>query len=251
MSRLTFFTLLFVGLLFTGCSKKLSEEESDMGNVSLSFSSVVKNQPLLSGQDYTNEWGEKYSVTTFKYYLHDLVFVNAAGVSYPASDAYYLVDEAKPETKIITLRLPSGEYNRVIYTLGVDSARNVSGAQTGVLDPTNGMFWTWSSGYVMAKLEGASPSAATANGNFSYHVGGFKQSELAIKRIQLNVPAGNSLKIAKGTSVMVDIQADINTWFGSAHPIKIAENPACHSPGALAKQIADNYAGMFSISGIR
>ena len=251
MSRLTFFTLLFVGLLFTGCSKELSDEQSETGTVSLSFSAVVKNQPLAGGQEYTNQWGENYSVSTFKYYLHDISFVSTTGVTYPASADYYLVDEAKPETKTITLRVPAGEYSRVVYTLGVDSAKNVSGAQTGVLDPTNGMFWTWSSGYVMAKLEGASAAAATANGNFSYHVGGFKQAELAIKRISLNVPATNSLKVAKGSTGTVDIQADINTWFGSVHPVKISENPACHSPGALAKQIADNYAGMFSISGIR
>jgi hypothetical protein len=251
MSRLIFLMLLLFGLLLTGCSKELSEEESDMGNVALSFSSVVKDQPLQTGQEYTNQWGENYSVSTFKYYLHDISFVTAAGLSYSASAEYYLVDEANPETKKITVRVPAGEYNRVVYTLGVDSARNVSGAQTGVLDPTNGMFWTWSSGYVMAKLEGASTSAATANGNFSYHVGGFKQTELAIKQIALTVPAANSLKVAKGSTAIVDIQADINTWFGSVHPIKIAENPACHSPGALAKQIADNYAGMFSISGIR
>ena len=196
MSRLTFFTLLFVGLLFTGCSKELSDEQSETGTVSLSFSSVVENQPLAIGQEYTNQWGEKYSVSTFKYYLHNVSFVTATGVTYPASAEYYLVDEAKPETKTITVRVPAGDYNRVIYTLGVDSAKNVSGAQSGVLDPTNGMFWTWSSGYVMAKLEGASPSAATANSNFSYHVGGFKQAELAIKQIVLNVPAENSLKVA-------------------------------------------------------
>jgi hypothetical protein len=45
------------------------------------------------------------------------------------------------------------------FLLGVDSARNVSGIQTGALDPARGMFWTWNSGYVMAKIEGSSPSA--------------------------------------------------------------------------------------------
>ena len=53
--------------------------------------------------------------------------------------------------------MPAGNYNSLSFLLGVDSMHNVSGAQTGALDPANDMFWTWNSGYVMAKMEGASP----------------------------------------------------------------------------------------------
>jgi hypothetical protein len=32
------------------------------------------------------------------------------------------------------------------FLLGVDSLKNVSGIQTGALDPAKGMFWTWNTG---------------------------------------------------------------------------------------------------------
>ena len=57
--------------------------------------------------------------------------------------------------------------------------------------------------------------------------------------------------ITKGSSAVVELTADINTWFSRVNPIRIGLIPAVHSPGVLAKQIADNYEGMFAISGIR
>lgn len=251
MARITSCFFLFVLFLASGCRKELSDEQTETGSLTLAFSSAVKTAALVQGQNYTNAWGETYSVATFKYYVHDIALVDASGKSRIVSGEYYLVDDAKAESKTIALRVPVGEYTRLTYTLGVDSARNVSGAQTGVLDPVNGMFWTWSSGYVMAKLEGSSPAAGTANANFSYHVGGFKQVETAIKKIDLPVPAGTKIVVLDDVASTVEIRADIDTWFGKVHPIKISENPACHSPGSLAAQIADNYAGMFQISAVR
>ncbi|MBK9581192.1 MAG: hypothetical protein IPO48_04510 [Saprospiraceae bacterium] len=55
---------------------------------------------------------------------------------------------------------------------GVDSTRCSSGAQTGALDPAKGLFWSWSSGYIMVKAEGNAPTAA--DGSFAFHLGGFK-----------------------------------------------------------------------------
>jgi hypothetical protein len=59
------------------------------------------------------------------------------------------------------------------FMIGVDSARNNSGAQTGALDPTNGMFWSWSTGYIMAKFEGTSAQSPAAANALKFHIGGF------------------------------------------------------------------------------
>jgi hypothetical protein len=72
--------------------------------------------------------------------------------------------------------------------LGVDSIRNVSGIQTGALDPLKGMFWTWNSGYVMAKLEGSSESSNSAGNRFTYHIGGFRPGMNVLKTIDLIIP---------------------------------------------------------------
>jgi hypothetical protein len=66
------------------------------------------------------------------------------------------------------INVPAGTYTGMYLTMGVDSARNVSGAQEGALDPANGMFWSWTSGYIMIKAEGLSPQGA--GGSFTYHL---------------------------------------------------------------------------------
>ena len=41
------------------------------------------------------------------------------------------------------------------------------------LDPMNGMYWTWQSGYINVKLEGKSNRCQTRNHIFQYHIGGY------------------------------------------------------------------------------
>jgi len=125
----------------------------------------------------------------------------------------------------------------------VDSIKNVSGVQEGALDPMKGMFWTWKSGYIFAKLEGQSDSSHLPSHYFTYHIGGINQNENALRVVQLNIPVtyNQSKKI-------IHIDANILQWFSSVHSIKIASTGYCHQPGALAVAIADNYSKMFSIS---
>ncbi|MBL7734823.1 MAG: hypothetical protein JNL51_05155 [Chitinophagaceae bacterium] len=239
-----------LALLLSSCSKENSiesEDPADRGEVKIDFQHVVKNAPLNFSDEYLNDWGENYTVSTFKYYIHDIQLIGKDGNAVSLSSDYFLVDEDLPESKQLELSAPEGLYDAIAYTIGVDSARNVSGAQTGALDPTLGMFWTWNSGYVMAKLEGRSPFSSGLNQEFTYHVGGFKSPYITIKRVMLPAPDAQIFLVSKENPITINIQADVNAWFSYHTPVKIAENPAAHSPGELAKKLADNYEGMFSI----
>ena len=130
-------------------------------------------------------------------------------------------------------------FTKIEFLLGVDSIRNVSGIQTGALDPAKGMFWTWNSGYIMAKLEGESPLANAAGNRFTYHIGGFRFGINTVRKISLN--------IANNQNNEIHINADINQWFKSKSEIRIAETNNCQTPGTLAVKFADNYANMFTI----
>ncbi|HEY1201915.1 MAG TPA: MbnP family protein, partial [Niastella sp.] len=122
--------------------------------------------------------------------------------------------------------------------IGVDSALNVNGVQAGSLDPLNGMFWTWNSGYIFAKLEGKSDSSKAPAHSMQYDVGGFRTNKNAIRKVQLTLPSAS-------TNYVIDV--DLLKWFSGKHTIKVAQSPLCHQPGALAMQLADNYANMFTV----
>ena len=207
------------------------------------FQNKVGDSLLQSGTVYRNAFDEPFTVRSFKYYISNIQLQYSDGNLYAAQTPPHLVNEADSSSKFLSFRAPSGDIKSVYFLLGIDSAINVSGVQTGDLDPAKGMFWIWNTGYIMAKLEGTSTASKAPGKQFSYDVGGFKPGENAARNISLSLPPNTSHQ----SSAFI-ISTDINKWFANKNSIKIGEQPMCHSPGMLAVQIADNYAGMFSIS---
>jgi hypothetical protein len=228
--------LQYIFLLLLG----LSAFSGAQAQQSISFQHMMGNQTLVLDDSLQNSNGEKLVVRRFKYYISNLVLIDEQGNKQAIPDTYYLVNEAEPNSKKIILPNANKNYSAIEFLLGVDSARNCSGIQTGVLDPIQGMFWTWNTGYVFAKLEGAAPSSVLPAHAFTYHIGGFRTGENVLKTIRLAIPG-------KALPKDLQVKVDINTWFSGTNTLLIADRPVCHSPGALAMKFAANYAQMFSI----
>jgi hypothetical protein len=151
--------------------------------------------------------------------------------------------------KVYVRDMPVGNYVYVRWMIGVDSARNVSGTQTGALDPSNAMFWSWQTGYIMAKLEGKSPVSTTVQNMIIFHVGGYA----APYSSQRTVSPGFSTQQAIVTNVSVpriDIATNLLEWFTTPNNIQFNTLSVVTAPDADAMIIADNYADMFSVAGI-
>lgn len=63
----------------------------------------------------------------------------------------------------------------VRLTLGVDSTTNAAGVHCCALDPANGMYWSWQSGYIQFKLEGKEKNGQQLN----LHLGGFSNANMS------------------------------------------------------------------------
>lgn len=238
--------LLAPVLSSTGFTKTYFKAEKT-GTVKISFVNTVKGKPMgLNTATYTNPFGEEYTVSRFKYYISNIGIAFVDGM-YTEIDSYHLVDEAKPQSLSFSFQVFENTYHSLSFLLGVDSLRNVSGAQTGALDPLNDMFWTWNSGYIMAKMEGNSPQSKVVNRKVEFHIGGFSGANNVLKKLTLNFPAGMTLNIREGKTSEIILEADLDTWWQGPNDLKIAEHAVCTSPGALAKQFADNYSKMFTI----
>jgi hypothetical protein len=107
------------------------------------------------------------------------------------------------------------------------------------------MFWTWNSGYIMAKLEGTSPASKEPLSAVTYHIGGFRTGENTVRELKLLFP--QSLQLNKDAVCEVVLNADALKWFEGDHLMKIADHAYCTTPGELAVKFADNYATMFSV----
>jgi hypothetical protein len=223
--------------------KKESSSETDLAPMKISFNLQAFGAPIDTTIQYTNNNGEKFKISTFKFYVSLIEAVNSSGnLRVAEKESYHLVDLADPNSQQFTVSLKNGIYDKLNFIIGVDSVRNVSGAQTGALDPVNGMFWTWNTGYIFAKLEGKSPSSAAPFQMFTYHIGGFKTGENAIRTISL--PA--QFQIGKTNELVIN--ADVQRWFNGVNNISIASKATIMSPGGPALLMADNYATMFSVN---
>lgn len=211
--------------------------------LTISFCNRVGDQALMLGKTFQNPFGENIRISHFKYYISNIVLIDNNDQSFLLSDASFLIDEADASSKVIKLLSPVKNMKAIGFLLGVDSIRNVSGVQTGALDPMNGMFWTWNTGYIYAKLEGSSDSSHAPAHYFAYHIGGYKTGENATRKITLNLPASQNNK-----KLNFMITANIDQWFKSKNAIRIAQVPVCESTGVLALKIADNYSTMFTIT---
>ncbi|MBL0356147.1 MAG: hypothetical protein IPP72_04340 [Chitinophagaceae bacterium] len=217
------------------------------GIVKIFFNNRINNHPVvLNDSTYTNPFGESYIIKKLKYYISNTVFYSG-GKPLRQKNRYWLVNQAIDSSLSIRINLPENNYDSIGFLLGVDSARNTSGAQTGALDPLNDMFWTWHSGYIMEKMEGSSPQSKIVNNKFEYHIGGYEGENSALNFINLRLPADKKLSIQKGKMSTIIITVDINKFWDSGYRLTISETPVCSTPGILAKQIAGNFSKLFSV----
>lgn len=190
---------------------------------------------LLNDSVYENNFGEKYTVSKLKYYVSNISFMMNKIDNYQRG--VFLIDQNK--NNIIPLTTKSGKILGISFLIGVDSALNCSGAQSGALDPLNDMFWTWNNGYVMFKLEGKSDASSADKNRIEQHIGGYKGEYKTMRKIFLPIDGKYFLK---NNTITIQMNLD-EYWKG----IKIGEMPVIATSGALAKKTADNFVRMFSV----
>jgi hypothetical protein len=251
---------LFVGLsmiiIVCACQKELKFDKGTRKNhnLVLKFKPVVQfdSVPLVLGQTYSNFFKEQFTPTAFKFYIHGIELINEDSnkVFRIPADQYFLVDFSDSASTEVQVAILPYSYNKIAFTIGVDSARNVSGAQTGALDPAKGMFWTWTTGYIMAKLEGTSPASKEPGNKFEYHIGGFTGVDNVVSKVTLLYPFGQSIDLKPGESTTLEITADAYDWFYNPHDIRLNTNPVISTPGLLSTMVAENYRKMFTVDSI-
>lgn len=250
-------SIIFLGLAATlslaACVKKPVENpvvnNKTANEVHFKFDNYFGDQVLeLSTTEYTNMHGEKLNIDIFNYWITNIKLVRKDGTEYTETESYRLVRGNKGATHHFHLaNVPAGTYTGVKFMIGVDVERNTSGAQTGDLDPTLNadMYWTWSTGYIQAKMEGTSPASTAPNNKVAYHIAGVEQGEETPREVTLSF--GKDMVVGEQAG-SIKIKTDAAKWFGGKYTLKIADLSGSLHGGAIAAKIADNLPGMFSIT---
>jgi hypothetical protein len=177
-------------------------------------------------------------IDVLKFYVSDFRFLKNNNIVLESKDLFLIIDASDPDSWNIDI--PAKEdiaYDKVVFNLGIDSTTNVSGAMGGALDPSNGMYWTWQSGYINFKLEGKSKNCPAANNEFQFHLGGYQAPFNSLQTVSL---------LCKGKD-MVRIYLDVKKILDH---IDLASLHHVMSPGREAVSLSQIVAKAFSTASL-
>ena len=240
---------LGLGLLIFSCKKEEDPAPepipvNETGSLQLEFENTVDGLPLDFTSKYLNPAGDTFTISKFNYYISNILLTKTDNSSYTLPNSYYLVQAGQAGSNVLTIgNIPATGYKSIQFMLGVDSARNTSGAQSGDLDPGKGMFWSWTTGYIMLKLEGKAQTSSASGKLIEYHMGGFKGLNKTQRIFNLHF-AGGTATVTKTGTAKITFGVNANELFKSPTLISFASLPIITQAGANAKMMADNYADM-------
>ncbi|MBS4042364.1 MAG: hypothetical protein KGZ59_00925, partial [Chitinophagaceae bacterium] len=122
------------------------------------FKMMFNNQTFHKDSSYSNSAGEMVQIHRFMFYTTKWKLITASNDTINLSNEHFLINIEKELSMVLPFPKLANA-TKLIFDIGVDSILNTTGIQTGILDPALGMFWTWRTGYIMAKLHGVSPQA--------------------------------------------------------------------------------------------
>lgn len=259
------FLLLFGGLLLVSSCSKDSDNSPDPNPINIldtitnfsglliptenklvvNFEHYFKNNPIVyATQNYITDNQDTIQINGLSYRVSNMQLYNSLTQKWVDIGTYKLNSGLDAFKYGFTIsKVPAGLYHKIRFNLGVDSARNRSGEQTGDLDPSLGMYWNWTNGYIHFRLEGRMPSLQT----FSLDIGG--STNVVNKEIDLTTYKVKSLT----NGITVNYKIDINSFLSSPNLYDLKNDPKdIHSETvpAIKTKLLPNMFNMISLTNL-
>ena len=148
------------------------------------------------------------SLFKLRFYISQIKLIGNKKQPFRPEQEYFLIDFHHDSTNSRLIRFDSLDpksIRKIEFTLGVDTKTSAGGIGEGVLDPVNGMYWTWQSGYINFKMEGVSDKSPARKNRFQLHLGGFKKPYVSAQTITLSIK-----QITADQSVYFDLKKFMN-----------------------------------------
>jgi hypothetical protein len=221
----SFFVAFFIAQI---CHGQMAEK------ISVSFIPVIRNQPLLLHEPTPLGNGDTLIINKLKFYVSHIKLYKSSELIFKDDAPARLMDVENVMMFSIENRKHLS-YDMLEFGLGVDSLTNVSGAQSGDLDPLKGMYWTWQSGYVNFKLEGILKSQESKEQVLEYHLGGYQANQNAYQTVSKQIDLSTT-----GISIFLDLSKFLS------NP-QVLQDKRIMTPGKKAIDISASVASCFKL----
>jgi hypothetical protein len=224
---------LYRVFLFLFCFQVYSQSKTD--SLSFNFRLEFNKLPLELNKSYLSANKDTLTIERFKCYISNIQIQYSDKSVFIQKNSYHLLDSNNPASfEIPVTKKENKMISRITFDVGIDSLTNTSGAMSGDLDPVNGMYWTWQSGYINMKIEGRSPSCKTRKNEFQFHIGGYLQPNYALQQMKLEWD--------KKADSDINIAIDLNSFFSN---LELRETNNVMNPGKDAMKLANYAVKMF------
>lgn len=208
-----------------------------LGQQQLEFKLLYNGKELQAHQHFAlTTSGDSIQLDDVRFYISEVHFVTASGDKIPFDRHHYLCDFQQPSSLQIaapTLREKNGG-DALFFQIGIDSTTNSAGALGQDLDPVNGMYWAWNSGYINVKIQGTSAACPARNHQFEFHLGGFMFPNNALSTFQQQIPFSSKMVIG----------IELNRFF---EVIDLKKEFQIMSPSKRAVELSKVFAGCFYV----
>ncbi|MBK22079.1 MAG: hypothetical protein CMP63_07215 [Flavobacteriales bacterium] len=246
IQSITLSLVIISGITMISCKK--DKETSKTVKVNLSFIHKVGLEVLeFDTLKYTNAVGHNYEVRTLKYFISNITFSRSDGSKEIYKKPVYINAKDSSTLSYSNIEIPSGTYESIGITFGIDSEMNVSDTLTTVEEVS--MAWpdgNMGGGYHYLKLEGTYDSLGvdSINKNYNIHTGGIMGHPH-----DFNVTFQNSAFTVNEKGLSFKIIMDVNEWFTNPDNYDFADYGHMIMMDMTAQmQLRANGSSVFSIS---
>lgn len=235
-------SLILFLTLFLGKNSSAQETSANEKNAltsttkTLTFKAEINGQALQLNKNYFfNSIKDSISIYQLKFYISSISLSRGNEIKTKPSDQYFLIDFDDALSLERTISIDTfNDFNRICFTIGVDSIKQYQGAHGGDLDPSLGMYWSWQSGYINFKLEGNSNKCPSRDNSFQFHIGGFQAPFNSIQNV--------NLPLAKEEKIILTL--DLNKILS---PQYISKDYKIMSPNQKAMDFASKLPSLFRL----
>ena len=231
---------------------------TETGQIGLKFdNSYGDNDLILNTQTNTTKNNEVLKINLVKYIVSNIVLTKEDGTTftYPKSQSYFIANEAAESGyKFELTNIPTGDYTKVKFGIGVDKEQWLLGA-SGQGDfvtqaQAEDMLWSWSSGYKFFALEGTftSPTVPSAV-TFMIHTG---QTGTAYNYTEVTLDLPSKALVRANISPDIHIVTDLSKILDGQNTIQLSDNTvggadASIMGGTILESITTNISSMFRV----
>jgi hypothetical protein len=229
--------------MFMSCN---NDDDIDLNfpQINIMFSHFVDNEPLsFDTVIYTNAAGNKYSVSTLRYFVSNIVLTKEDGSTEGFNIPHYIdaTDESTFTFSSSPFPIPDGEYTSLSFVFGLTEAQNVTGAF--VNPPESNMEWPvpLGGGYHYMKLEVKFDSTSTVK-NYQAHFG-----RLMTTPHTINITYDNlDLILVGGDEKTIECKMNVNNWWSTPNTLNLNIMSGIMQDEAIQEQLQQNGANIFT-----